>query len=68
MTKKSRQKFKYPEDENVMNCLDFSNNYFNKAVVTAQGVLQKISEIPIARTIWKTASATKSLFLTCFKL
>ena len=51
-----------------MNCLDFSNNYFNKAVVTAQGVLQKISEIPIARTIWKTASATKSLFLTCFKL
>ena len=31
----------------IMNCLGFSNNYFDKAVVRA--VLQEISEIPISR-------------------
>ena len=33
----------------VMNCLDFSNNYFDTAVVTVQGSLAReipISEIP----------------------
>ena len=41
-----------------MSCLGFSTNYFDKTVITVQGNLQEISEIPILRTLWKTALAT----------
>ena len=46
-----------------MNCLDFSNDYFDKAVVTVRVVLQEISEIPIYRTFLKAASATWTWYI-----
>ena len=41
-------------------CLDFSNDYFDKAAVLIQGsfTISFISEILISRTLWKTTSTT----------
>ena len=42
-------------------CLDFSNDYFDKAAVLIQGSFTReiiISEILISRTLWKTTSTT----------
>ena len=45
----------------------FSNNYFDKAIVTVQGNLQEESEIPVSRTLWKELQEVKRKFLTCFR-
>ena len=45
----------------VINCLDFSNDCFDTAVVTVQGRFTREipkSEIPFCGTLWKTSSET----------
>ena len=44
----------------VMNCLDFSDNHFNKAVEMVQGSFTRDIGISILRTFWKPASATST--------
>lgn len=55
-----------------MNCLDFSNKYFDKSVVTVQGnFFKKMSEIPVLRTLRKSAlkkvNGIQETLLTCFR-
>ena len=52
-----------PQQNYIMSCLGFSNNYFDKTVVTAQGSFTRDIRNVYLRTLRKTASATWTLYI-----